>query len=137
MVALAAAHATISRHHSVGEIALVSMSAILFPVRAFSLFDSCQGHTDSIESLIVDGLYVLSGGCDGTVQVWNLSGLALEGESLLGVSILLVCMHTHVGLPGVRVGLITLTCSLKVTGLAGSILENRPTGSVARRRRWR
>lgn len=39
-----------------------------------------QGHKDSVEALVVDGLYLFSGGCDGTVRVWNISSLALEGE---------------------------------------------------------
>lgn len=39
-----------------------------------------QGHKDSVEALVVDGLYLFSGGCDGTVRVWNVSSLALEGE---------------------------------------------------------
>lgn len=39
-----------------------------------------QGHTDAIEAMIADGVYLLSGGCDGTVRVWNVSCLAFEGD---------------------------------------------------------
>ena len=38
-----------------------------------------QGHIDSIEALITDGLHLLSAGYDGTVRVWSVSDCALRG----------------------------------------------------------
>lgn len=40
-----------------------------------------QGHKDSIEALVADGLFLLSGGCDGAVRVWDISILEHEGAS--------------------------------------------------------
>lgn len=38
-----------------------------------------QGHKDSIEALVTDGLFLLSGGCDGLVRVWNIASLDHKG----------------------------------------------------------
>ncbi len=40
-----------------------------------------QGHKDSIEALVADGLFLLSGSCDGAVRVWNISMLEHAGAS--------------------------------------------------------
>lgn len=42
-----------------------------------------QGHKDSIEALLADGLFFLSGSCDGAVRVWNVSSLDLEGGMMI------------------------------------------------------
>lgn len=51
-------------------------ASVSVPLPLVSVF---QGHKDSIEALVADGLFVLSGSCDGEVRVWNVSSLELEG----------------------------------------------------------
>lgn len=46
-----------------------------------------QGHQDSIEALVADGLHLLSASCDGIVRVWNVSTIAIEGIYILYIEI--------------------------------------------------
>ncbi|CAN0464501.1 unnamed protein product [Ectocarpus sp. 12 AP-2014] len=41
-----------------------------------------EGHEDSIEALVSDGLFLFSGSCDGAVRVWNVSNLEHEDDNV-------------------------------------------------------
>eukprot|EP00752_Nemacystus_decipiens_P009558 g8538.t1 len=45
-----------------------------------------EGHKDSIEAMVTDGLFLLSGGCDGVVRVWNVASLEHKDQSSVAES---------------------------------------------------
>eukprot|EP00903_Cladosiphon_okamuranus_P006728 g6565.t1 len=52
-----------------------------FREHACVLLAMLEGHKDSIEALVTDGLFVLSGSCDGVVRVWNVVSLEHKDQS--------------------------------------------------------